>query len=170
MKNFNEIIPNEISINPFEIIGKEWMLITAGNINNYNTMTASWGGLGVLWNYNVVTCYVRPQRHTFKFTEEFEFFTLSFFPAEYKKALSYCGSHSGKDVDKAKETGLIPIATENSVAFKQAKLIIECRKLYTDSFSPDNFIDKLLINKNYPNSDFHKIYIGEITSFLKKEE
>ena len=167
MNQLIELNLKEIVINPFDKIGKEWMLITAGKLENYNTMTASWGGLGVLWSLNVATCYVRPQRHTHKFTEEFDFFTLSFFPPEYKKALSYCGSHSGKDVDKAKETGLIPVETENSVAFKQASLVLECRKLYADNFKPDNFIDKSLIEKNYPINDFHRIYIGEITKAYK---
>lgn len=169
MNQFLELTPNNISINPFEKIGKEWMLITAGNINNYNTMTASWGGIGVLWNLNVVTCYIRPQRHTYKFTEEFDFFTLSFFPAKYKKILSYCGAYSGKNVDKAKETGLIPIETENSVSFEQASLVFECRKLYADNFKPENFIQKSLIEKNYPGNDFHRIYMGEITKLLKKK-
>jgi flavin reductase (DIM6/NTAB) family NADH-FMN oxidoreductase RutF len=146
----------------------EWMLITAGNMDNYNTMTASWGGLGVLWNLNVATCYIRPQRHTYKYAEEFDYFTLSFFPSEYKKALSYCGAHSGKNVDKAKETGLTPIETENSIAFEQANIILECKKLYSDNLKPDSFIEKLLVDKNYPNSDFHRFYIGEITKAYKK--
>lgn len=169
MEQFIEVKPIELSINPFEKIGQEWMLITAGKIENYNTMTASWGGLGVLWNLNVATCYIRPQRHTFKFAEEFDVFTLSFFPAEYKKALSYCGSHSGKDVDKAKETGLIPVETQNGVSFKQASLILECRKLYAGNFNPDNFIQKSLVERNYPKNDFHRFYIGEIIKVYRKQ-
>ena len=104
---------SELSFNPFEKIGKQWMLLTAGDSENFNTMTASWGQLGVLWNKNILTCYIRPNRYTYEFVENDEYFTASFLGEEFRKALSYCGSHSGRDCDKCKETGLIPAEVEN---------------------------------------------------------
>ena len=66
---FKKIDISELSFNPFDKIGKQWMLLTGGDKNSYNTMTASWGQLGVLWNKNVLTCYIRPNRYTYGFVE-----------------------------------------------------------------------------------------------------
>ena len=98
----------EINENAVKLIGKEWMLITAGNMENYNTMTASWGNIGFLWGKPVATIYVRPQRYTLEYIEREECFTLSFFPEQYRKALNICGTKSGRDTDKVKEAGLTP--------------------------------------------------------------
>ena len=105
---FRKIDISELSFNPFDKIGKQWMLLTGGNKEKYNTMTASWGQLGVLWNKNVLTCYVRPTRYTYGYIEDNECYTASFLGEEFRNALSFCGSHSGRDCDKAKETGLTP--------------------------------------------------------------
>ena len=107
--SFRKIDISELSFNPFEKIGKEWMLLTGGSIDDFNTMTASWGQLGVIWNKNVLTCYIRPNRYTYDFVERSECFTASFFGEEFRKALSFCGSHSGRDCDKMAETGLVPV-------------------------------------------------------------
>ena len=97
-----------LSFDPFERIGRDWCLITAGNKGSYNTMTASWGGVGILWNKEVATCYIRPQRYTKEFVDREEYFTLSFFPDGWREALNFCGKYSGRDRDKAAETGLKP--------------------------------------------------------------
>lgn len=76
---FKEVDIKSLTFNPFTKIGSEWMLITAGDQSGYNTMTASWGGLGVLWGKNVATCYIRPQRYTKKFVDANDTFTLSFY-------------------------------------------------------------------------------------------
>lgn len=163
---FESIDLRKVKINPFRQIGDKWMLITAGNISDFNTMTASWGGLGVLWNKDIVTCYVRPQRYTYDFMENNAYFTLSFFEDADKKILQYCGSHSGRKVDKIKETGLVPFQTETgNVGFEQAIFYYECRKLYTDDIKPSHFIDKSLEKKIYPQNDYHRLYIGEIMDF-----
>jgi flavin reductase (DIM6/NTAB) family NADH-FMN oxidoreductase RutF len=162
LNKFSEVIPSELDGNFIKMIGHEWFLITAGNIEAYNTMTAAWGGIGFLWQKPVVYTFVRPVRHTFHFTEENDYFTLSFFGEKYRDILQYCGTKSGKDVDKAHETGLIPFSVgEKSVAFEQAKLIILCRKLYSDFIKPENFTD-ISLDKHYPLKDYHKMYIGEI--------
>lgn len=166
---FTEIIPQDITDNPFKAIGRDWMLITAGNLNSYNTMTASWGGLGVLWGKNVAFCVIRPTRHTYGFIEKADTFTLSFFDDEFKKALSFCGSHSGRDIDKAKETGLTAAETDNgSVYFSEARLVLECRKLYFDDIDPENFIDPNINAANYSEKDYHRMYVGEIVKVLSK--
>lgn len=153
--------------NVFKILEDDWMLITAGNLTSFNTMTASWGTLGVLWNRPIVICFIRPQRYTLEFVEKEDYFTLSFFPEKYHDALSFCGSYSGRTVNKVNQTGLTPIVSEHgSVYFSQARLMIECRKLYTGKFDKNNFIATNLIREIYPKSDFHHFFIGEITSCL----
>src|SRR5699024_11934868 len=97
---FTRIDPKELNKNVFSLIGDRWMLITAGTREKCNTMTASWGGLGVLWGKPVATVYIRPQRYTMEFVEGSEFFTLAFFGEAYRKALALCGSKSGREIDK----------------------------------------------------------------------
>ena len=111
MSEFRTITPEEFSGNPFTLIGRDWMLVTAANPGDglrggedYNTMTASWGGMGILWGKPVAFVFVRPQRHTFSFTEKNDRLTLSFFGPEYREALNFCGTKSGRDCDKAAET------------------------------------------------------------------
>ena len=133
-------------------------------------MTVSWGQMGVLWNKNVATVYVRPQRHTRHFLEENETFSLSFFPSEYRPALSFCGSHSGRDFDKVKETGLTPVFESGAVWFEQAKLVLVCRKLYRQELLPVCFEDSETESKNYPNRDYRICFIGEIAAALKSED
>ena len=108
LAHYTELNPYKINENVFKLLDVQWMLITAGNEDKYNTMTASWGGLGVLWNKSIATIYIRPQRYTFEFVENNSIFNLSFFDKKYKPALNFCGSKSGRDYDKAKETGLTP--------------------------------------------------------------
>lgn len=168
-KNFTEIMPKQLNENPFKLVGTDWMLITAGNINSYNTMTASWGGFGVLWNKNIAFCVVRPSRYTYGFMEKADTFTLSFFDDSHREALSFCGSHSGRDCDKAAATGLTAIESESgSVYFDQARLVVECKKLYFQDIIPEHFIDADLDGKNYASKDYHRMYVGEIVRCLRK--
>lgn len=168
MQDFQSIKPEEWGANPFAAIGKQWMLITAGNRDKYNTMTASWGGVGVLWNKNVVFSFVRPQRYTMEFLEREEYFTLSFYGEEYRDALKLCGAKSGRDVDKAKVTGLTPVFDREAPYFEQARAVLVCRKLYGQWMDPACFLDKEL-DANYANHDYHKIFVGEIVTLLTKE-
>lgn len=155
--------------NIFSLLDDEWMLITAGKKESLNTMTASWGGFGILWNNPVAFIFIRPQRYTLGFVEREDYFTLSFFDEKFRDILSYCGSISGKDVDKLEETGLKPINTKNgSVFFEQAKLIMECRKLYTDKIKPENFTAIETMKKNYKNKDYHHLFIAEVINCIKK--
>ena len=169
MKNeFNMIDIHTIDLNAVDLIGRQWMLITAGSLEKYNTMTASWGGMGELWNKPVVFIFIRPQRLTYEFVEHNDFFTCCFFDKSYRKTLNFCGENSGRDVDKAAETGLYPLSSDHGVIFKQAKMYIECRKIYTEAIKPENFLSNT-IHKHYPLQDYHQMYIGEITGVGTKE-
>lgn len=157
---------NQLKVDPFSAIGKEWMLISAGNKEKYNTMTASWGSLGVLWGKNVSNIFIRPQRYTLEFVDSSEYYSLSFFGNEHKRALAYCGAHSGRDVDKAKQTGFTPVFDLDAPYFSEAKLVLICRKLYKQQLDPGCFIDHSINAKNYPDHDYHFHYVGEIVKVL----
>ena len=170
MKNFREINPLELNESVFRLIGKEWMLITAGNMDSWNTMTASWGAMGELWFKPVVFTFIRPQRYTLEFIEKEPGFTLSFFDAKHRSALNFCGSHSGRDCDKTDATGLTPFETAaGSVAFEEARLVIECRKLYSQDLNPDHFLDDSIDSKCYPNKDYHRMFVGEVLGALASQ-
>jgi flavin reductase (DIM6/NTAB) family NADH-FMN oxidoreductase RutF len=128
-------------------------------------MTASWGGLGVLWERKVATCYIRPTRHTFGFVEQSPQFTLSFFDETHRKALTYCGTHSGRDTDKVKGAGLTPVKEGGFVYFSEARLVLACRKIYSQDIGPERFLDPR-IEGMYPQKDYHRMYIGEIVKCL----
>lgn len=173
-----EINPAAISNkNVFDLIANKWMLITAGDSeNSLNTMTASWGCLGSLWGKNIAICYVRPERHTFKFIENNDYYSLSFYPEKYKETLTYCGTHSGRDVNKVKETNLTLDFTEKAPYFKEANLVFICKKIYSDYINEDNFSSKAVKESvcsawydSAKPEDFHKFYIGEIVKTLSSE-
>lgn len=160
----------DLSENFFETISKEWMLITSGNAGKFNTMTASWGGIGFLWNKPVAFIFVRPERYTFEFIEKNEFLTLSFLGDENRAIYNICGTQSGRDTDKVKGSGLKPILTpEGHITFEQARLTLECRKLYSQALKPENFIDQNPLEKWYKeHGGFHEMYIVEIVNVWKK--
>lgn len=157
-----ESAPRQLQDNPFSLIADDWMLVTAGDPSSWNTMTASWGGLGVLWNKNVAFSFIRPTRYTWSFMERFPRYTLSFFPPEHRKALEFCGSRSGRDGDKVAAAGLSPIdLNHGAVSFAEARLVLQCRKLYAQDLAPESFVDAAL-DANYPKKDYHRLYVGEI--------
>jgi len=165
---FTAIQPDQLNDNPFKLIGKDWMLITAGAPESFNTMTASWGGLGVLWERKVAFCFIRPTRHTFGFMEHSPIFTLSFFEERHRKTLAFCGSHSGRDTDKIKDAGLTPVDKDGFVYYQEARLVLACRKLYFQDLSPERFVDPK-IGDMYPQKDYHRMYVGEIETCLLRE-
>lgn len=170
MNGFKQIDPALITDNYIRLIGTDWMLITAGDHTEHNTMTASWGGVGYMWNKPIAVAVIRPQRHTYLFTERETMMTLSFFDKEYRDALTYCGTHSGRDENKIMNAGLSVAFTDEDVpTIAQARLVLECRKIYTDMIREESFLDKSIIGQWYPGSDFHKMYILEITRAYIKE-
>ncbi|MEG0615039.1 MAG: flavin reductase [Oscillospiraceae bacterium] len=167
--DFHEIDISSIDFNPFEKIGKDWFLLTAGTKDDFNTMTASWGGMGVIWHKNVFTTVVRPSRHTYQKMENNSLFTISFFSDDYRDVLDFCGSHSGRDCDKAKATGITPLFIDGAVGFEQAEMVLVCKKLYRNSLDEDNFTDlKTLDDYNAKGEAFHVAYIGEILKAYQK--
>lgn len=158
---FREVQVQDLNFNPFTKIGKEWMLISAGDEKKVNTMTASWGGAGVLWGDNVVTAYIRPNRYTKEFVDEQECFSLSFFDG-YKKELGVLGTVSGRDTDKIKDVNFHVTMLDNVPAFEEAKLVLIVKKLYVDSIKPGKFLDSAIDEKWYPEKDYHEMYIAKI--------
>lgn len=169
-----EIAIKDLTCNPFTLISNEWLLITAGNQENgFNTMTACWGHVGSIWGHGkglpTATVYIRPQRYTKQFVDREEYYTISFFDTQYKKDLAYLGTHSGKDEDKLSHTSLTPAFSDNTTYFQEAKLVFICRKLYQAPLLEEGFVDKKVMEDNYPQKDFHTMYIGEIVKVLVKD-
>jgi flavin reductase (DIM6/NTAB) family NADH-FMN oxidoreductase RutF len=165
---FNQIKPQEMKFNPFQSVGSDWMLVTAGSGERMNTMTASWGGVGVLWNRNVVTCYIRPQRYTRELMDEAEYFSLSFLSEQYRKQLAYLGTVSGRDEDKITGSGLTVCRDYEAPCFAEADTVLICKKIYVDEIKPQSILYSSIRSDNYPNRDYHLVYIGEIVKALAK--
>jgi len=164
---FQKVNPKNLALNPFSAIGDQWMLITAGTPEHCNTMTASWGGLGVLWGVPMATAYIRPQRYTKKFVDENEYFTLSFFPEGCRSQLNLCGTKSGRDVDKVKECGFtVAAGAGNAPYFEQAELVFVCRKRMSVPMDPAAMPED--VKEKWYQNDYHTMYWGEIVEVLQK--
>lgn len=161
-----EVDVKSLDINPFTSIGDDWMLVTAGDAASHNTMTASWGGLGVLWGAPVATCYIRQSRYTKEFVDGSDLFTLSFLdPAVWRRQLSYLGRVSGRDEDKIKAAGLTPVVVDGTTTFVEARLTLVCRKAYATYLGPEGFIAQPGTADDarwYQDHDYHTMYIGKI--------
>lgn len=168
MQGYKSIDPKSIPGNFIKMVSEDWMLVTAGNKEKFNMMTASWGGIGVLYNKPVAICYINPARYTYQIIENSDTFTLSFYTEVYRDALNYCGSKSGRDEDKVKGSGLTPIELEGgAMAFGEAWMIIECKKLVSQSISLDA-IDNEQERAKRATTPMHKMYIGEIVNVWVK--
>lgn len=169
-----EISVKELNLNPMTMISDEWLLITAGSLEDgYNTMTACWGHMGAIWGHGkglpTAIVYVRPQRYTKEFLDRENLYTLSFFPGKYKRQLGYLGTHSGRNEDKIKNVGLTPLFGDGYTYFSEAKLTLVCRKIYHAPLMESGFADRAIMEDNYPERDFHDMYIGEIIKvFVQK--
>jgi flavin reductase (DIM6/NTAB) family NADH-FMN oxidoreductase RutF len=169
MDNYKEIKPEQLDKNIFQLINDGWMLITAKKDDKINTMTASWGGFGIMWNKKVAYTVMRPQRYTKEFVDGSDRFTLCFFGKEYKKTLSYLGSVSGRNDDKISKSNLTVNLVNDVPYFEEADMVIVCRKLYTQDMKPESFIIKDLDNEFYPKKDYHTLYLSEIERiYIKK--
>ncbi|MGM9643681.1 MAG: flavin reductase family protein [Eubacteriales bacterium] len=166
--SFCEISPEEFDYSPFRLIGKDYLLITTpdgSKSSGANAMTASWGGVGILWNKPVATVYVRPQRYSYGLCEKSDRFSLCILSEEYRDALKICGTKSGRDTDKLKDCSLSCTEIDGVKVIEQSKVAMLCRKLYADDIKKDNFIDEEPL-KNYHANDFHRFYILEIEKIL----
>lgn len=166
LKNFN--------LAPFYAIDQEWALLTCGVKEKFNTMTISWGGLGTIWNKPVVTVYVKPNRYTYEFIENNEYFTISFYDKEYKKDLGILGSKSGRNINKIELTKLTPEFFKNTTSFKEAKLTIICKKIYFQDLDINNInvdsIPQSEVDRFYKTEPVHRMYIGEVIDIIDKRK
>lgn len=160
---FRKINPKEISENAIKLIAGDWALVSAGSPENFNSMTVSWGGIGEMWGRDVVFIFIRPNRYTYEFVEKNELFSVCFFHEKYRESLKICGTKSGRDGDKLGLTQLNAQFTSSlTPIFKEAKLVLECKKMYSDFIKPECFLDKDQIERWYPDKSFHKMYVAEI--------
>lgn len=166
--NYRQIDPTEIKDNLIRLLASDWMLVTAGTPEKFNTMTANWGGTGYLWNKNIAFVFVRPERYTYGFMESTEGFTLTFFDEKYRDALNLCGAKSGRDCNKVAEAGLTPLFTTSGLpAFAEARIVMECRKLYASQLTREAFLDGEPLKTHYSTKGgLHRMYIAEITKCL----
>lgn len=157
-----------LELNPFTKIGKEWALVTSGTKEKANTMTVSWGGLGVMWGKNVAYIFIRDSRYTKEFIDKSEFLSISFLDSNHKDALSYCGSHSGRAEDKMKNAGL-SFGYKHSIPYiDEGDLILLCRKMSATRITEDSFLASEIKDKWYQDGDMHTMYIAEIIDVLAR--
>lgn len=167
MNRFKEVIPELVKRNPFQTIGKEWMLVTAGNQDKVNTMTASWGGLGVMYGKAVAFVVIRPQRYTKEFIDQEETFSLSFLDKGYKDVMNYLGSVSGRTEDKIEKSGLTLDYSEGTPYFTESNLVFLCKKLVKQPLEENSLLYENLDTTYYPSKDYHVMYIAEIVKTLQ---
>ena len=173
MSEYAIVAPEDFDQSAFRLIGKDWMLVTAKNEEGrINTMTASWGGFGVMWGKDVAVSVIRPQRYTKEFIDNSETFSLSFYDEAFKKDLTYLGSVSGRTEDKISKTRLTPTDANGTPYFEEAKIVLICRKLYSQPMDPEGFIGdaKALDAQWYADKDYHTLYVAEIEQILVKQD
>lgn len=163
-----EIEHESFNENVFKMIGKDWILISAEKDGKTNTMTASWGGCGILWGKKVAYIFIRPQRYTKEFVDANDKLSLSVLPDSYRKELTYLGTVSGKDEDKISKAGLSLNKYDDVPYFEEARLTFICKKLYAQELQESCFIEEGLIDRWYPEKDYHTMYVVEIEKILEK--
>lgn len=168
---YRELDPKLWQDQIFSLLGEEWALVTAGNEEKCNTMTVSWGGIGVLWGKPMATLYIRPQRYTREFMEQEDFVSLSFLEEGHKKELAFCGKESGRTVDKFKECNFQPVfqaVADGVVPFvDKAKLVFLCRKQAVMPMVAEALPEDVK-ERWYPKADYHLMYFCEIVGILEK--
>lgn len=161
----NPVPMDDLVVKVHHLWSTQWMLLSCGDFaaGKFNSMTVAWGSLGTMWAKPFAQVVVRPTRYTYEFMEQYDTFTLCAFPEQRRKALQVMGTKSGRDCDKVAESGLTPIAATAvaSPVYDEAKLTIECRKIYWDDLDSRHFLDAA-IGDNYPQRDYHRVYFGEI--------
>jgi len=162
------IRPADFVTRPVDLWLHRWFLLTAGDRAHYNTMAVAWGSIGNMWNRPFVQVVVRPTRYTFEFINQYDTFTLCSFPEAYRSSVNLLGTKSGRDGDKIAESGLtvIPSSVVEAPSFREADLIIECRKMYWQDLDPGHFLDPS-IEKQYPQKDYHRVYFGRILKIFQ---
>lgn len=171
---FKKISPEEIKDNVFILSGKIFPVVTVGGKNNYNSMTASGGGMGLLFRKPVTMLLFPSKRYSLELIEKEQKYTMSYFPDEYRKQVMFLGSKSGRNTEKMKEVELSAIQTPSgNMSFKEARLIIDCKLLQiTTPVFPDDFYSKEAIDymrEPYKDLGEHRKYVfGEIMHVWEK--
>lgn len=169
MHDFQPYPIDLVEFNPFTKIGKEWALISAGNKLKYNTMTVSWGGLGVLWNKNVAYIFLRDSRYTKEFIDDGDFFTVAFLNEDYRESLQYLGSHTGRDTDDKFADASLTVAFRHGIPYPdEANFVIMCRKMAKVPITEDCFLDADISEKFYKDGDYHTMYVGEVIDIMAR--
>ncbi len=170
MMKMKNIALEDLQPNAAKLIGQQWMLITAGKMGaeteDFNTMTASWGGIGFLWNRPVAYVFVRPNRHTAPLLDAEDSFTLSFLPEQYRADLMFCGRHSGSAGAKLPQTSMTACETPSGlVAMNDADVVLECRKMYVQEMDQQAYLDWSEVSPRYyaEGNPLHVLYIAEIS-------
>lgn len=166
---FKEISPQDLKENVFKLIGKDWLVVCGEQAGKVNAMTASWGGMGVLWNLPVAFIFIRPQRYTKEFVDGAKGFTLSVFEETKRDVLNYLGTVSGRKEDKIKKARLTTLSSDGFTYFAQARLAFLCRKLYEQDMKEACFIDHACAEKCYPQKDYHTLYVAAIEKVLVRQ-
>jgi flavin reductase (DIM6/NTAB) family NADH-FMN oxidoreductase RutF len=175
---FKQISSEEICDNVFtlvgKLIGKDFMIITAGKEDHYNSMTGSVTGLGNLFKKPTTWCFLRADRYTLKMIKKEQTYTLSYFTTEYKEQMLFLGSKSGRDSEKMKEVELTSVQTPSgNMSFKEARLIIECKLTQITTANPNDFYTqeaKDFVNEAYKEANnYRKMVFGEITHVWVKK-
>ncbi len=167
--SFKEIAPEEFNESVFKVIGKDWLLLAGTVDGKTNAMTASWGGMGIMWGKPVAYVFIRPQRYTKEFVDNSQGMTISVFGEDKRKMMSYFGTVSGRDEDKIAKSGLTKVEDNGQVYFEEARVAMVCRKLYAQELKQECFVDKDSDAKWYPDKDYHTMYVMEIEKLLIKE-
>jgi len=162
------IAAEDLQKSPIKMIGLDWMLIAAEKDGKVNAMTASWGGIGFMWNKPVAFVVIRQTRYTKEFVDAGERFSLNFFDGDCKQEMGLIGKVSGRDEDKLAATGMNAEMAESVPAFEKATKVLVCKKLFAQKFDEQSFIDKSILDRWYAGDSMHTLYIAEIEKVLEK--
>ncbi len=138
-------------------------LLVSGDVGEANVMTIGWGLIGPLWGRPFFMVAVRPSRHTFGFIEKTGDFTVNVPRKGMEEIVDYCGSVSGREHDKFKETGLTlePGRSVDSPIISECGVHYECRVAYKTRVTP-NGLPQAILSDSYPSGNYHTLYFGEI--------
>ena len=153
---------------PFAI-GEDFSVLTAGDSNHYNSMVASWGGWGILFERPSIYHFLRSNRYTLELMRKKNTYTVSLFPAEYKDQIMIFGGSSGRDSNKMKETTLTVVATPSgNMTYKEAAVVLECKLSEVTTVSPDDFLNEsdkqFVVDAHAETGEYHKMIFSEITN------
>lgn len=168
MSELRKVNVEDLQMNPFTKVGKDWMLVTAGDAKKANAMTASWGGLGIMWGENVAFVFIRQTRYTKEFMDQQKKFSLSFPSEEYREAMKYLGAVSGRDEDKWEKSGLHTAVEDGVPYIEEADLVLNCEIMSNTVLPMADMVDDSLEAKWYGDGNLHTMYIAKITSALQR--